>query len=122
MSTLGSEIEVLSGDNIQTPVLSHFSYRNQKIVEDYLNRHPQINDFLVDSWPTITKYFGETVNIVLEVMTYPAKNAYDELVGWIQSTDDIQRGLDRLEQLEDELLQEQIAKVGNMFNFNIEFI
>ncbi len=91
-------------------------------MEDYLERHPQIKDFLVGTWPTVAKYFGEAVTIVLEVMTYPAENAYDELVGWIQSTDDIQKGLEKLEQLEDELFQEQIVKIGNRFNFNIEFI
>jgi hypothetical protein len=35
--------------------------------------------------------------------------------------DQIEVGLDKLEKFEEEWLTEQLQKVGNVFNFNLEF-
>jgi hypothetical protein len=69
----------------------------------------------------LEKHFGKDVSVILEVMTYPGEESYDELVGWIQSTDEIEIGLDKLEKFEEEWLTEHLQNVGNVFNFDIEF-
>ena len=97
------------------------TYRNPEAVRAYLASHPEIEDFLEATLPALFRCFGDPVNIVLEVMTYPEEGAYDELVSWIQSTDDVSEGLEKLERFEDEWLSEQLSRVGNKFNFNIEF-
>jgi hypothetical protein len=102
-------------------VTAQIAYRNSDLVETYLATHPEIPDFLKQVWPSLEAYFGETIQLVLEVMTYPEEVGSNELVGWIQMTGDINEGLDKLEQFEAEWLEEQLRKVGANFNFNIEF-
>jgi hypothetical protein len=97
------------------------SYRNPEAVEPYLASHPEIEAFLSESWPGLEKHFGKNVSLILEVMTCPGEESYDELVGWIQSTDEIEVGLDKLEVFEEEWLEKELRKVGNGFNFDIEF-
>lgn len=96
------------------------SYRNQMAVETYLARYPEIMSFLKAAWPNLVRCFGKPVHIVLEVMTYTEYETYEELVGWIQSTDDVYDGLDKLERFNDEWFLDHMSEVGNKFNFNIE--
>ena len=98
------------------------TYRNSVTVENYLDRYPDIMKFIQESSASLIKCFGPSVSLVLEIMEYHYDTYYEELVGWIQSTEDVQTGLEMLDQFEDECLQDQINKVGNKFNFNIEFI
>jgi len=100
---------------------SQISYRNPEKVEGYLLSYPEITDFLSESWSRLEKHFGKDVRVVLEVISHPGEHPYEELVGWIQSMDQIEVGLDKLEKFEEEWLTEQLQKVGNVFNFNIEF-
>ena len=95
-------------------------YRNDKAVDVYLTRHPGIMDFIKAAWPALTRCFGKPVDIVLEVMTYPEEAPYEELVGWIQSTDDVYVGLEKFERFEDEWFLDHLEQVGDRFNFNIE--
>lgn len=59
---------------------AQISYRNPEAVESYLASHPEIEVFLSESWPGLEKHFGKNVSVILEVMTYPGKESYDELV------------------------------------------
>ena len=95
-------------------------YRNAKAVDVYLTRHPGIMDFIKAAWPALIRCFGKPVDIVLEVMTYPEEAPYEELVGWIQSTDDVYVGLEKFERFEDEWFLDHLEQVGDRFNFNIE--
>jgi hypothetical protein len=97
------------------------SYRDYESVRAYLTAYPEIEGFLEEAWLGLVRCFGSSVEIVLEVISYPQDGAYSELVGWIQSTDAVSEGLEKLERFEDGWLLEQLARVGNRFNFNIEF-
>ena len=99
---------------------SQISFRNPNVVKSYLVDRPQIEDFIKLVWPSLVEYFGETISLVLEVMISPDEIDSDELVGWIQTTDDVNEALDKLEQFEDQWLEEQLNTVGCAFNFNIE--
>ncbi len=114
------EMFPISGENIQ-PIPPSISYWNPEAVQAFLALHPKINDFIKAAWPSLVKCFGEPVDIVLEVMRYPEAGAYDELVGWIQSTAEVETGLEKLAQFEDEWFLDHLAEIGNIFNFNIEF-
>lgn len=97
------------------------SYRNPAAVETYLARYPEIESFIEAAWPALIECFDASIEIVLEVITYPADEAiHQELVGWIQSSDDVDDGLAKLEQFEDEWYLDHMAEVGHKFNFNIE--
>jgi hypothetical protein len=99
--------------------ISRIFYRNPEAVITYLACHPEIEDFLNAAWPFLEESFGTPVDIVLEVMSYPEED-YDELVGWIQSTDSVYEGLEKFEQFEDEWLLDNLDKVIDKFSFNIE--
>ena len=107
-------------DSVKSPPLPKISYRNPDEVKAYLACHPELESFLASAWPALIRCFGEPVDIILEVMTYPDEEIYQELVGWIQSTDDVQEGLEKLERFEDEWFLDHLSEVDNKFNFNIE--
>lgn len=100
---------------------SLISYRNPASVEPYLASHPEIQAFLEESREGLETYFGKAVRVILEVIDYPGEHPHEELVGWIQSADPIDVGVDKLEKFEAEWLTRQLQKVGNVFNFNLEF-
>lgn len=117
---LGSHL--LLGEEITEDELlfRRISYRNPEMVEAYLTRYPEISDFLEAAWPVLLRCFGGPVDIVLEVITHPDEAAYRDLVGWIQSTEDVRTALEKLERFEDEWFLDHITLIGDKFNFNIE--
>jgi hypothetical protein len=96
------------------------SYRNPMAVEAYLTRHPEVKDFIEVAWPNLVRFFGQAIDVVLEVLTYPEEAAHEELVGWVQWAGDVHEGLERLERFDDEWFLDHMAEVETKFNFNIE--
>ena len=96
-------------------------YRNPKKVESFLALYPDIDKMIKKCWPDLIKHFGESVSIVLEVMVHSEEEAYEEIIAWIQSTDEIDEGLNKLDLFLDKWLTKQIETADNTFNFNIEF-
>ena len=98
------------------------TYQNREKVSDFLDHHPEIGAFVRAALPVLVRYFGSAVNVVLEVMVYPEDGGPEELVGWIQSTDDVYEGLEKLERFEDEWFLDHLAEAGGIFNFNVETV
>jgi hypothetical protein len=96
-------------------------YRNPEKVENFLALYPDILKMIKESWPDLIKYFGEYVSIILEVMVHNEEDAYEEIIAWIQSTDEIDDGLNKLDLFLDKWLIKQIETADDTFNFNIEF-
>ncbi|NIT62023.1 MAG: hypothetical protein GWN00_39265 [Aliifodinibius sp.] len=96
------------------------SYRNSEMVEAFLAAYPKIPSFIKAAAPVLTKYFGQPLEMVLEVMSYPEEGAEEDLIGWIQSHDDVEEGLNKLERFEDEWFLDHMAEVDYRFNFNLE--
>jgi hypothetical protein len=94
--------------------------KNAPLVEGFIREHPEIVSFIEAAKPYLNKYFGQPLDLVLEVIHYPEPGANDELVAWIQSSYEIEEGLDRLEQFEDEWYLDNMGEVGRYFNINIE--
>jgi hypothetical protein len=100
--------------------LDRISNRNPEMVSAYLTRHPEVWRLLEAAWPALVRCFGGPVDIVLEVITYPEEKAHEELVAWVQSTDDVYEGLDKLERFDDEWFLDHLELAGDGVNFNIE--
>ena len=98
----------------------NISYRNDEVVADFLNHNPEILDFISLAQSALVKNFGYPVDIVLEVMIDPDHDDFEELVAWIQSSDSIDEGLEKLERFDDECFLNHLDLVGNNFSFNIE--
>jgi hypothetical protein len=96
------------------------SYRNPMAVEAYLTRHPEVVDFIEMAWPYLVSFFGQEIDVALEVLTYPEEAAHEELVGWVQWPGDVHEGLERLERFDDEWFLDHMTEVETKFNFNIE--
>ena len=96
-------------------------YRNPEKVENFLALYPDIVKMIKECWPDLIKYFGESVSVILEVMVHNEKDAYEEIIAWIQSTDEIDEGLNKLDLFLDKWLTKQIEIADDTFNFNIEF-
>lgn len=96
-------------------------YRNQDAVFNYLNHYPEIRELINESWADLINFFGESVSIILEVMDHNENEHYEELIGWIQSSDNIDEGLDKFDLFLDKWLDRQLEITGDKFNFNIEF-
>ncbi len=101
-------------------VLPKVYYRSAKEVRAFLSAHPGLDKFMETAWPALTKYFGEGVEVILEVIDYPYANAQSELVGWIQVSGSIQAGLEKLDQFVDGWFLDHMAEVNHRFNFNVE--
>lgn len=98
-----------------------YSYRNPPAVVGFLRAYPHLMEFLLEAYPYLERHFGPEPDIVLELVAYPEETAYDELVAWIQSEDQVREGLEKLEEFEEEWFLDRLAEIGNEFNFNIEF-
>lgn len=96
-------------------------YRNQDAVFNYLSHYPEIRELINESWADLINFFGESVSIILEVMDHNENEHYEELIGWIQSSDNIDEGLDKFDLFLDKWLDRQLEITGDKFNFNIEF-
>ncbi len=105
----------------QVASISRVAFRNPAAVVAFLERHQEIEPFLALALPALTKCFDAPIEVDLEVMSYAYATAYDELVGWIQSTDDVATGMKKLDRFEEEWFLDHMDMVHNKFNFNIEF-
>ena len=106
---------------LQVASIPRVTFRNREAVVAFLERHPEIEPFLGSALPVLTKCFDAPIEVDLEVMSYAYESAYDELVGWIQSTDDVDTGMKKLDRFEEEWFLDHMEMVHNKFNFNIEF-
>jgi len=112
---LGKDIQkVFPGKNI-------FYSQPEEAIE-FLSTNPSIELFINNCWSDLLKFFGQSVCVKLDVMKHYGENPYKELIGWIQSKEEIEEGLDKLDLFCEKWLKEQIKLCDNKFNFNIEFI
>jgi hypothetical protein len=107
--------------NALPTIRPNISCRNQA-AKTFLGYYPEIEQFLENSWPALTSHFGDDIAVVLELLTYPEPGGHSELVGWIQSHDDVYEGLDKLERFKDEWFLDHIDEIEDRFNFNIETV
>ncbi|MCE7981044.1 MAG: hypothetical protein DYG89_07630 [Caldilinea sp. CFX5] len=97
------------------------AFRNAAQVRNYLDAHPDVNELLGQAWPQLVKGFGQAVEVVLELLDSDEEPREPELVGWIQCTDDIETGLQKLDAIADEWFLHRTEQFNTRFNFNIEF-
>jgi hypothetical protein len=95
------------------------SYRNPEAVKTYLTHNPEIEKFLGESQPALVSCFERPVDIVLELIVDP-EDGHEHLVGWIQSTDAVNKALEKLERFDEDWFLDHINDIGDKFSFNLE--
>ena len=98
-----------------------WSYRAEARVQTYMAEFPGLSPLLTEAQESIAEMFGRGTRVTLEVMSFADEGAGDELVAWIQSTEDIETGLEKLDVLVDRWFDEIWEVTHGRFNFNIEF-
>jgi len=112
---LGKDIQMAFSDK-------NIFYSQPEEAIEFLSENPSIELFINKCWFDLLEIFGESVHIVFDVMEHYDEIPHKELIGWIQSKEEIEVGLDKLDLFYEKWLKEQIKICDNKFNFNIEFI
>lgn len=97
-----------------------FHCKDKEKVEIFIQDKDYILPFIKQSILYLVKYFGQPLEITLEVMSFPEDATEDELIAWIKSSDEIETGLDKLEGFNDEWFLDRMQEVDYCFNFNLE--
>lgn len=98
-----------------------YEYRGKAQVSAYLLTHPDLIDFLKDSYFQLRKCFGLDASYVLEVVTDPESN-HPTLFGYIRTGLPIDEAQAKLDEFDDEWFLDRIEQVGNYLNFNLEMV
>ena len=100
---------------------NYYEYRGMAKVRDYLLAHPDLIDFLKDSYFQLDKYFGSETAYTLEVVHDP-ENPQKMLFVYISTSLSRDQALSALDRFDDEWFLGQVEYIGNRLNFNLEIV
>jgi hypothetical protein len=102
-----------------------YSFRNAGAVKGFLQHHQHVIDFLIESYPYVSKHFGRYPEIILELIKDQEIDASEQLVAYIKTSVTslpVDEALARLDKLDEEWLIDQLERVDGLFNFNLEIL
>lgn len=97
-----------------------YSVRDASKVYRFLQEHDELVGFLLEAYPQIEKHFGPAPQVKLQVISDPEGHGLEQLFAYIHTSLPVQEALSRLELLDEEWFLDQIDRVGDVFNFNVE--
>lgn len=86
----------------------------------FLNEHVELAAFLLEAYPHVVEHFGPSPRVELRVIRDPEGHGSEQLFAYIHTSLPVQEALSRLELLDEEWFLDQIDRVGDVFNFNVE--
>ncbi|MDM8552613.1 hypothetical protein QUF72_21195 [Desulfobacterales bacterium HSG2] len=95
--------------------------RNIAVPMSYADQRSEISDIINKCAPGIVKCFGYPFIVELEIMQ-PVDGVGEQWIAWIMSTDNIDKGLDKMDMFHDWCIEKQADKGADNFNFNINFL
>ena len=102
-------------------VPTRYSGTQNAEVRRFLRGHPALPGYMLLADDFVISRFGYA-QVSLEVCSYEDDNAYDELVAWITVKNDTpERAMEKLGDLEYDLISNLIDTTDNRFNFNVRF-
>lgn len=99
-----------------------YAVRDASKVYRFLQEHGELVGFLLDAYPQIEKYFGPAPVVELQVISDSEGHGLEQLFAYIRTSLPVQEALSRLELLDEEWFLDQIDRVGDVFNFNVEIV
>ena len=96
-----------------------YSLRNAQTIGRFLQQHPHLIDFLLESYPYIEKYFGTQTKVFLDIFLDP-ELAEEQLLASIETSLSVDEALTLLNKLDDEWFLPRLDSVDNLFNFHLE--
>ena len=97
-----------------------YSFRNITEIQQFLQDHHFLVNFLIEAHPYVSKYFGDYPQIALELISDPEIDGSEQLFAYIVTSLPVTEALERLNSLDEEWFIEQFDRVDGLFNFNLE--
>ena len=98
-----------------------FDYRKKDRVRAFLKSHPNLIDFLQESYYYLYKFFGPNAKHILEVVSDPENN-HQTLFVFIHTSLSINKALAKLDKFDDEWFLDHFDQVDGDLNFNLEAV
>jgi len=99
-----------------------YSFRDMPPVRRFLRAHPQLIDVLLEAHTYLEKHFGPGPLVTLEVVSDPEAVDWDQLFAYILTSLPVDEAQARLDRLDEEWFLGQLDRIGDLFNFNLEFV
>lgn len=99
-----------------------YSFRDAAAVQRFLQTHPHLIDVLFEAYPYLLKHFRPDPQVALEVVSDPETEGSGELFAYILTSLSVAEARARLDGLDEEWFLDQLDRVGDLFNFNLEFV
>lgn len=98
-----------------------YTYRNKESVQQFLNIHPDLIPFLMESYSHLQKYFGNEAKFFLEIVSDPeASDILEELFVVIRPEMSVEDALSQLDQLDRNWYFDNLYWLGSILNFSLE--
>jgi hypothetical protein len=99
-----------------------FKLRNKREIADFLSEHPPLIGWLEQSYTALRKYLGREPQFILERVLVADETVTEQLVVYIRTTMTVEVALQKLDEFDHHWFLRQIDYVGDVVNFNLEFI
>lgn len=99
-----------------------YSFLDSTSVKEFLNKNPQIVPFLIDAYPFLVKYFSSSSYFELQVFTDMEVDNYEKLFCHIVTSLSVDEAFANLNDFDNEFFLDQLDRVGDLLNFNLDFI
>jgi hypothetical protein len=99
-----------------------YSFRDATAVRRFLQMHPHVVRVLLDAYPYLLKHFGPDPQVVLEVISDREAESWDQLFAYVCTPLPVNEALARLDKLDQEWFLDQLDRVEDLFNFNLEIV
>lgn len=98
-----------------------FEFRDEQAIKLFLLEHSTLVDWLKESYSYLTKHFGSNNKYVLELVQLPGETDTNLMV-YIQTSLSAQEALGKLAAFDRDWFLKQTHNIGDILNFNLEFI
>ena len=98
-----------------------YAFRRAKDVSCFLQAHPFLVPLLIEAHGQIAESFGQSPEVVLEVVTDPEVHELVEMFGYIVTPLTPEEAGKRLQQFDRKWFLRQIARTKGLLNFDVEF-
>jgi len=98
-----------------------FEFRDEQAIRLFLLEHSPIVDWLKESHFYLTRHFGSDNKYVLELVRFPGETDTNLMV-YIQTSLSVQEALGKLAAFDRDWFLKQTHNIGDILNFNLEFV
>ncbi len=99
-----------------------YPFRDVLAVQRFLRAYPQLTTVLLEAYAYLEKHFGPDPQVVLGVISDPEAVGREQLFAYILTSLPVDEAQVRLDRLDEEWFLNQLDQVGDLFNFNLEFV